>query len=77
VTLYWYQGHNRIVASEYRARFWLVMDAIRFRRSDTSIVKIVVPVIDNPFDAATNTGIQFIPGQVPQLAAGVSPDKTT
>jgi len=67
VTLYWYQGHNRIIASEYWARFWLVMDAIRFRRSDTSIVKIVVPVIDNQFDAATNTGVQFIQAMFPSL----------
>jgi len=44
-----------------------VMDAIRFRRSDTSIVKIVVPVIDNQFDAATNTGVQFIQAMFPSL----------
>ena len=67
VTLYWYQGHNRIIASEYAARFWLVMDAIRFRRSDTSIVKVVVPIIDNRFDAATATGMNFIRAMFPAL----------
>jgi hypothetical protein len=43
------------------------MDAIRSRRSDTSIVKVVVPVIDNRFDAATNTGIQSIQAMFPSL----------
>ena len=67
VTLYWYQSRNRIIASEYWARYWLVMDAIRFRRSDTSIVKIVVPVINDRFDAATNAGVQFIRAAFPAL----------
>jgi EpsI family protein len=44
VTLYWYQSHNRVIASEYSAKFWLVADAIRYQRSDTAIVKVVVPV---------------------------------
>jgi len=60
VTLYWYQGHNRVIASEYWAKYWLVVDAVRMRRSDTSIVKVVVPVKNNRFDDATNIGIDFI-----------------
>jgi EpsI family protein len=67
VTLYWYQGHNRVVASEYWAKFWLVVDAIRLRRSDTSIVKVVVPVQNNRFDDATNLGIDFIRTMFPSL----------
>ena len=67
VTLYWYQSHNRIIASEYWAKFWLVLDAIRYRRSDTSIVKVVVPVVNDDFDAATATGTQFITAMFPSL----------
>lgn len=44
LVLYWYQSHNRVVASEYRAQVWSVIDAIQTNRSDTSIVRIVVPV---------------------------------
>lgn len=44
LVLYWYQSHNRVVASEYRAQIWSVVDAIKMNRSDTSIVRIVVPV---------------------------------
>ncbi len=67
VVLYWYQSHNRVIASEYRARMWLVADAIRYHRSDTSIIRIVVPVRDNDVGAATQTGIQFIQAMFPSL----------
>jgi EpsI family protein len=67
VVLYWYQTHNRIIASEYWAKFWLVLDAIRYRRSDTSLVKIVVPVHDNNIAAATAAGVQLIQAVFPSL----------
>ncbi len=46
LVLYWYQTPARIVASEYAAKFWLVADSLRYRRSDTSLVRIVVPILD-------------------------------
>jgi len=67
VVLYWYQTHNRIIASEYWAKFWLVVDSIRYRRSDTSLVKIVVPVHDNNIGAATAGGVEFIQALFPSL----------
>ncbi|MBZ5623624.1 MAG: EpsI family protein [Acidobacteriia bacterium] len=67
VTLYWYQSHNRVIAGEYSARFWLVVDAIRYRRSDTSIVKIVVPVRDDKIEDATQTGVSFIQALFPSV----------
>ena len=67
VVLYWYQTHNRIIASEYWAKFWLVVDSIRSRRSDTSLVKIVVPVHDNNVGAATATGVQCVQALFPSL----------
>ncbi len=67
VVLYWYQSHNRVIASEYRARMWLVADAIRYHRSDTSMIRVVVPVRDNDVDAATRTGVEFIQAMFPDL----------
>jgi EpsI family protein len=67
VVLYWYQTHNRIIASEYWAKFWLVADSIRYRRSDTALVKIVVPVHDNNIRAATAMGVQCIQALFPNL----------
>jgi EpsI family protein len=60
VTLYWYQSHDRIIAGEFTARLWLIADSIRYRHSDTAMVKIVVPVRDGDAKTATQTGIDFV-----------------
>ena len=42
--VYWYQGRGRAVASEYWDKVYTVMDSVRRRRSDGSMVRILVPV---------------------------------
>jgi EpsI family protein len=41
LVLYWYWAHDRGVASEYWARFYLVKDAIQMNRSDGALVRII------------------------------------
>jgi EpsI family protein len=67
VVLYWYQSHNRIIASEYSAKFWLVADSIRYNRSDSALVKIVSPVGETGIDAAAKSGVAFIQALFPHL----------
>src|ERR1700694_4913794 len=67
VVLYWYQSRDRVVASEYAAKFWLVADSIRYHRSDTALVRVWVPVVGNDADAATATGINFVQAVFPDL----------
>ena len=71
VTLYWYQSHNRVIASEYKAKFWLVADAIRYRRSDTALVKIVIPASNISEEQATATGVAFIQTLFPHVVKQV------
>jgi EpsI family protein len=40
IVLYWYWAHDRGVASEYWAKFYLVSDSIRMNRSDGALVRI-------------------------------------
>jgi EpsI family protein len=40
LVLYSYWAHDRIVASEYWAKFYLVADSIRMHRSDGSLVRL-------------------------------------
>jgi EpsI family protein len=40
IVLYWYWAHDRGVASEYWAKYYLVADSIRMNRSDGSLVRI-------------------------------------
>lgn len=44
VVLYWYQSHNRVVASEYWGKIYTVLDAIRYNRTDAALVRIISPV---------------------------------
>lgn len=67
VVLYWYQSRNRVVADEFAAKFWLVADSMRYHRSDTSLVRIVIPVRDRTIEAATQTGIAFAQSAFPAL----------
>jgi len=41
VVLYWYQTPRRVIESEWTAKFWIVPDALRDHRTDTSLVRIV------------------------------------
>ncbi|HUI79368.1 MAG TPA: EpsI family protein [Bryobacteraceae bacterium] len=67
VVIYWYQSHQRIIASEYAAKFWLVADSIRYHRSDTALVKLVLPVPNNDPDAATKIGVDLAQAVFPDL----------
>jgi EpsI family protein len=50
VVLYWYQGPHRVTAGEWEAKLWLMADALRDRRTDTALVRVVAPSIqgDDP-----------------------------
>jgi EpsI family protein len=60
VVLYWYQSHNRVIASEYMAKIYTVADSIRYDRSDTSLVRVVVPVINSDRQSAIDTAVSFV-----------------
>jgi EpsI family protein len=68
VVLYWYQSHGRIIASEYSAKLWLIADAIRYHRSDTALIKVVVPFASDSDSAAAPTAIRFVQAVYPLLA---------
>lgn len=61
VVLYWYQANQRVIASEYKAKILLVADAIRYDRTDTALVRVVIPVDRNTGDEeATKTAAEFV-----------------
>jgi len=45
LVLYWYWAHNRGVASEYWAKYYLVADSIRMDRSDGSLVRLGTTIL--------------------------------
>ncbi len=44
LVLYWYQSLNRVTASEYLSKAYLVGDAFRSGRTDIAMVRIVTPI---------------------------------
>ncbi len=67
VVLYWYQTPDRVIASEFDAKYWLVLDSIRRHHSNTSIVRVVTPVIGDKEAAALKTGVDFVQSVYPIL----------
>ena len=60
VVLYWYQSRYRVVASEYKAKIWTVADAVRYNRTDTALIRVIVPVPGNDEAGAEQTAIEFV-----------------
>jgi hypothetical protein len=50
-----------VVANEYAAKLYLMLDAVRHRRSDTSLVRVVIPVQPGQSEEeAQRLGEQFV-----------------
>ena len=51
MVFYWYQSRGRVIASEYRAKFCMVADAISRNRTDGALVRVVTPMDDGEASA--------------------------
>jgi EpsI family protein len=60
LVLYWYQSRDRVVASEYKAKFYVVADAMRYNRTDTALVRVMVPFPEGKEDAANRVALDFV-----------------
>jgi EpsI family protein len=60
VVLYWYQSHNRVVASEYTAKVFTVADSIRYNRSDTALVRVVTDARGGDTARATDQAASLV-----------------
>ncbi len=66
LVIYWYLAHNRAIASEYWAKFYLVTDSIKLHRSDGSLVRVITPL------RATET-IDQAQGRLLSFAGNITP----
>lgn len=64
---YWYQSRDRAVANEFKAKFWVVADAIRFNRTDTALVRVIVPIVEKDEVAADREAADFVKSLYPTL----------
>jgi EpsI family protein len=69
VVLYWYQTSRGAVAGEWASKFWVVAGALRDRRTDTALVRLVVE--SSPQDRAPNDQLATVTAA--DFARGVYP----
>lgn len=65
VVLYWYQSQGRVIADEFAAKFYLIADSIRKHRSDTALVKVVIPVPRGAREEAKQWAVEFVQAAFP------------
>ena len=68
LVLYWYWAHDRAVASEYAAKFYLVTDSIRQHRSDGSLIRVTTLLApDESLESGQQRLLEFAGQVVPQV----------
>ncbi len=64
LVLYWYWAHDRGVASEYWAKYYLVADAIRMNRSDGALVRIMTAMLPGESSEAAQARLMPFSSQI-------------
>ncbi len=59
LVIYWYQTPRRVVANEFTAKFYTIIDGLRYHRSDTSLIRVIVPIGADE-DVAQRSALDFI-----------------
>jgi EpsI family protein len=66
--IYWYQAHGRSVGGEFKAKAYLVADAMRLNRTDGGLVRVITPIGPNEGVATARTRAEaFTASLVPML----------
>lgn len=65
--LYWYQDRGRILASEWKAKAYLVLDALRTARTDGALVRLTIPLTDTTPEVALREATAFAVHLIPLL----------
>jgi EpsI family protein len=67
VVLYWYQTPRRVIAGEWAAKFWLMADSLRDKRTDTALVRVTTWPTRGGDEAATAVATEFARSLYPKL----------
>jgi EpsI family protein len=69
VVFYWYQSQGRVIADEFAAKFYLISDSIKHHRSDTALVRVIVPISHDQTEHAEKVGVDFVQTFYPVIKA--------
>lgn len=66
--IYWYQAHGRSIPNEYKAKAYMVADAIRMNRTDGALVRVITPILPTETLATAKArAVHFTAQMVPFL----------
>jgi len=60
MVLYWYQSRDRVVAGEIQAKLYTMADAIRYNRTDTALVRVVVALGVGDTNVQEKAAVDFV-----------------
>jgi EpsI family protein len=70
LVFYWYQARGRVTPSEYWAKIFLVIDAIRMNRTDGALIRVATPIRGPEGEgAAESEALTFVHQIIPLLDA--------
>ncbi|MGI4979540.1 MAG: exosortase C-terminal domain/associated protein EpsI [Janthinobacterium lividum] len=72
--LYWYRAHGRSIASDYRAKLYMLVDALRYNRTDGALVRVITPMLPGEPDKAAHLRAADFAGQVAAMLPAYIPD---
>lgn len=65
--MYWYQSRDRVVASEYKAKLFVMADSIRYNRTDTALIRVIAPIANGQDEPSRQDNIDFIRALFPLI----------
>ncbi len=72
--LYWYRAHGRSIASDYRAKLYMLLDAIRYNRTDGALIRVITPLMPGEANSAAHQRAANFAGQVAVMLPAYIPD---
>lgn len=72
--LYWYRAHGRSIASDYRAKLYMLVDALRYNRTDGALIRVITPMVPGEPAKAAHLRAADFAGQVAAMLPAYIPD---
>ncbi len=72
--LYWYRAHGRSIANDYRAKLFMLLDAIRYNRTDGALIRVITPLLPGEPEGAAHARATTFAGEVAAMLPAYIPD---
>ena len=74
LVIYWYQAHGRSVANEYKAKIYMVTDAMRLNRTDGALLRVITPIGSKENTSGARARAEAFTAQLAPLLPRFIPD---